>query len=562
MIELSMNENIINKNSPWKSGWRNKLVSEAEIMRNVKKGIAICPGVLKPNHGLENAKKGDIIAAESLLLDFDKNHGLNFEELREHEFIANNALFAYTTCSHTEEQHRFRVFFKLDRRIDVEDYDKLIRSLIDEFKADKNCKDVSRIFYGNTNAKVMWFGKEFKIAGYKVKENQACKIDRSCCDPSKTDAKWSVDDVKSMLAVIPKQQEYQDWLLVVSGIANEFDHITATELIEEWSPDKDKGTAIKVAHAIPTINMGAVVNMAKKFGWEPKCQPTKEDKTRMERLTADNYYDEFMRIYQYGFENGDHAGVPKLDNLFKFYRKMLTIVSGIPSHGKTAFLKYLMVQLAKNADWRFAVFSPEDSSAAMYMSCLAEIYIGKPFEKGKSNQMTQSDVRQAYDFIREHFYFIFPPNYDHKFSVIIDSVNEIASRKKIDGLIIDPWNQINHSYGEVTEHEYIGKKLNLLKYFSRERDIHTIVVAHPRKPMMDYSDNRKSYKVPSPYDVSGSANWYNVADNFIMVYRPADEQTGTLCNRSTIFVSKVKHRYVGRTGAFTMAFDTNTQRYM
>src|SRR5690606_17801830 len=63
--------------------------------------------------------------------------------------------------------------------------------------------------------------------------------------------------------------------------------------------------------------------------------------------------------------------------------------------------------------------------------------------------------------------------------------------------------------------------------------------------------------VPTPYDISGSAHWYNKADNIITVHRNQAEQTQDV----DIHVQKVRFKHIGHIGVATLKYDKVTARY-
>ena len=83
-------------------------------------------------------------------------------------------------------------------------------------------------------------------------------------------------------------------------------------------------------------------------------------------------------------------------------------------------------------------------------------------------------------------------------------------------------------------------------------NILVIFVAHPKKP--------DGEKCPNMYSISGSGDWYNMADYGIIIHR--DRQTdGKLSNRPTIFVEKVKNFFLGnpRGGEIVLNYNINTR---
>lgn len=63
------------------------------------------------------------------------------------------------------------------------------------------------------------------------------------------------------------------------------------------------------------------------------------------------------------------------------------------------------------------------------------------------------------------------------------------------------------------------------------------------------------YEVPTLYDISGSANFYNKADSGLSVYR--DFET----NKTFLNVQKVKFEHWGNTGQIELNYDPISRRY-
>ena len=116
-------------------------------------------------------------------------------------------------------------------------------------------------------------------------------------------------------------------------------------------------------------------------------------------------------------------------------------------------------------------------------------------------------------------------------------------------LVIDPYNSLEHTAEKGdSETAYIAKFLNKLRFFARKYQVHLIVIAHPKKVM---KDKNGVYEVPDPYDVSGSANWYNVSDNFFTVYKNTSS--------TELHVKKVKHSHYGQLGICRFEFNRDTE---
>jgi twinkle protein len=76
-------------------------------------------------------------------------------------------------------------------------------------------------------------------------------------------------------------------------------------------------------------------------------------------------------------------------------------------------------------------------------------------------------------------------------------------------------------------------------------------VAHPTKIKKEAG----KYEIPTLYQISGSANFFNKTDNGFTVYR--DYQTGEV----VVYIQKVRNEFVGKIGQVSFRYDKFTGRY-
>jgi len=87
-------------------------------------------------------------------------------------------------------------------------------------------------------------------------------------------------------------------------------------------------------------------------------------------------------------------------------------------------------------------------------------------------------------------------------------------------IVIDPWNEMDHARSrEESLTEYTGRAIKALRRFARKLMVHVVIVAHPAKQQ---KDDKGDYRVPTLYDISDSAHWYNKADIGVVVHRYPD----------------------------------------
>ena len=258
-------------------------------------------------------------------------------------------------------------------------------------------------------------------------------------------------------------------------------------------------------------------------------------------------------LYNNGLKKGDTTGHRNFDNIFSFTTSQLTVVTGVPTHGKSNFLEHICIKLAANHDWNFGVFSPEHYPLQLHFSVLAEKFIGKSFrEITKYDRMTKAELNEAKYFLSQKFNWIRPDGDVFTIDKILEAASGLVKRHGIKGLIIDPYNKIHAPFGSQSETQYINDILTKLTIFKQKYDIHLFLVAHPRK--MNKKDNGL-YDVPTLYDIAGSANFYNQVDNGITVYR--NFETGL----SHVYVQKVKFRHIGEIGEATFQYNLQNGRY-
>lgn len=265
------------------------------------------------------------------------------------------------------------------------------------------------------------------------------------------------------------------------------------------------------------------------------------------------YSESMDRLYRYGMPSGLATPWASVNPLYTVMAGEWTLVTGIPGHGKSEWLDALMVRLAQDHGWCFAIFSPENQPTEYHLSKLAEKYIGKPFGSGPSDRMTPDEKEIAIGFLDDHFVFLMPelPTVEG----LIERLKCIVKRRGIRGVVLDPWNEIDHTRtGGLSETEYISQSLSKLRAFARAHGVHLWIVAHPTKLQKEPDG---SYPVPTPYDVAGSAHWRNKADNCIAVWRNTAANTSAV----EVHVQKVRKKSVGQVGMATLRYDRITGQY-
>ncbi|GIK23706.1 MAG: replicative DNA helicase [Ignavibacteriota bacterium] len=265
---------------------------------------------------------------------------------------------------------------------------------------------------------------------------------------------------------------------------------------------------------------------------------------------------EIDTLYKIGLQPGLSTGWISLDQYYTIKEGQLTIITGIPSHGKSQFNTNLLVNIANRYHWKFAVFSPENQPIQRHAAQIISMCVGKPFSLGANERLTEGEFIYAKDWIQQHFVFLHPPDNELTIDHIINKAKICALKYGIKGLVIDPWNEIDHSRpANLSETEYISLCLTKLRRLARMYQLHIWLIAHPTK-LMKRIDG--TYPVPTPYDISGSAHWRNKADCCLCVWRDIEDEG----KKVQIHIQKIRFREVGKVGVVELIYDQSKNRYI
>lgn len=254
---------------------------------------------------------------------------------------------------------------------------------------------------------------------------------------------------------------------------------------------------------------------------------------------------DITNLYDKGLERGKNTGWPYLDECFTVRPGELTIIGGIPSHGKSYFAEALAVNLAFLHNWPIAMFSPEHRPHEMHVARFVQKFTGRGFHKSSHNRVTKQQVKDTIDWMHNRFIFLAPPEYSMK--SILAAAEQAWAHRGARVLLIDPWNTIEYQrVGNATVNEHIGRALLGFKKYAQDRGIHIFIIAHPKK--MERDKKTGEYPVPRPYDIAESSLFYSMPDNIIAVWRKVDAAEDHIRNQIQVHVQKVKWESVGKIG--------------
>ena len=131
--------------------WTTKEGDLKDLRNHVRAGGAFIAAAMTSSRRSSAAFKSSELAV------VDVDHGLKIADFQAHPLAA-QAAYIYTTHSHTEDEHRYRIVFRLPKVITSASlYKAIVTILVRSVGGDKACTDACRIFYGNSSCDVhLW----------------------------------------------------------------------------------------------------------------------------------------------------------------------------------------------------------------------------------------------------------------------------------------------------------------------------------------------------------------------------------------------------------------------
>ena len=240
------------------------------------------------------------------------------------------------------------------------------------------------------------------------------------------------------------------------------------------------------------------------------------------------YHDSVQNIYDGNEQKALSTGFKELDKIYKIMPSTFNLITGIPNHGKSNFLDQILLNLAENEGWNFALFSPEHSTPN-HIRRLLEKRCRKPFDIGLHARISQDELNEGIQFLDDHFRFIESTEEIPNIEYILKKAKLAKQRFGIKGLVIDPFNQISpdRDYAK-REDEHIRDIIAKCQQFARNHQMVVWMVAHPHK-----LQRNDSGVIPPPdlYQVSGSAHWANMSDVALVVHRDFEDNSTQMITR-------------------------------
>lgn len=254
-------------------------------------------------------------------------------------------------------------------------------------------------------------------------------------------------------------------------------------------------------------------------------------------------------LFTNGLQKGCMVGVQSIDKILSFKTGMLNVVTGVPSHGKTYMLNYLLVKLNILHNWKIAFFSPEFYPVSLHIAQIIETMGGMKFTSENYNQHTYEIMKE---YLCRNMFWIDPNDTD--INSVLDRAKYLIRKKGIKALVIDPFNSLtDNTRKNQKQDEYISDFLQKLRWFARKYNIAIFLVMHPTK--LNKLDNGL-YPVCDLYNCKGASEIFDKADMGLTVWRNEQDDYAEL------HVTKIKFRHLGEKGKAAFRFNINNGRYV
>lgn len=283
------------------------------------------------------------------------------------------------------------------------------------------------------------------------------------------------------------------------------------------------------------------------------------------RVKDVHYLDDYRKSMLKGFENGYELGgtthFPEVDNHYRWLKQNVILWAGYGNHGKSTMLYQFALLRALLNNEKFAIFSPENMPVDFFYNDLIHTLIGKSTLMQHSNKMSKLEYEAGMDYIKDHFFLIYPENESPSPEYINERFLEAIQKHKVSGCITDPFNQLENNWETSgRDDKYLSSFLGTEKRFAQQNNVYKIIVGHCKSPRNPITDDGL-IKDPNVFDLAHGAMWNNKVDDIVFVHRPYKISDPDNTNAKFISSKIKKQRICGRPGEVEMNFNPMQNRY-
>jgi len=251
-----------------------------------------------------------------------------------------------------------------------------------------------------------------------------------------------------------------------------------------------------------------------------------------------------------------HRSFDGINSIFSVMLGHLVTITGIPSHGKSNFTEWYVLNLVHDYDLKASFFSPEHTPMSLHQTTFIQKAIGRNFWKETDGlpRITETDITRYTDWANEKLYITSPERGEvATWDWLLDKFKEQLYSYGVNIFVIDAFNKVQMPTGNRLE--MINETLTKLTSFAQTNDVLIFLVAHPTK--MKKEEGTDKYAMPTLYDVSGSADFRNQTHDGFTIHRHFGDDPYTEFSNM-----KTKYQFQGHIGQSAyLDYDLPTGRY-
>ncbi|MFY0615479.1 MAG: toprim domain-containing protein [Hyphomicrobiaceae bacterium] len=240
---------------------------------------------------------------------------------------------------------------------------------------------------------------------------------------------------------------------------------------------------------------------------------------------------------------GQGIGIPGFDEHCRTIDGDFINIVGLPNGGKSVVCKFIAGALAyyRNQPGTYLQWEDRDQTV---VEELVQYFIGRKYEAGVPVDDELRDA--ARDWVNNMFRmkpFRRPSGEDvsEDLDWLLQTIRQDVLRHGCKWVLIDPWNQLAHSWNQsrMTETQYLEHAFRRINSLRKELGVTIIIAAHPDKG----NATTRTFEEFNLYHVSGGQHWNNAADIGIVVARknPNDPKDTTM-QLKTCKIRQQSHR--------------------
>ena len=189
----------------------------------------------------------------------------------------------------------------------------------------------------------------------------------------------------------------------------------------------------------------------------------------------------------------------------------LTVLSGLSASGKTSWLDCLALNVV-NQGYKVAIWSGEMQDWR-FQGWINQIAAGKNYTRKKQGYenlyYVPNNIADKINVWLDDKLFLYNNDYGNRFQQLFNDVKELVEEKGVQLVVLDNLAALNIEDYDSDKYSNQTKFILDIKDYAKKKNIHIVLVAHPRK--QNYFLRREG--------ISGSADLTNIADNVILVHR-------------------------------------------